>query len=307
MKKLEFWILIILYKSLHYLPLTISKIFSEFLSIIIQYVFAYRRQLVYKNLKSAFPEKSELEIKSIMRSVYRSFMQLWVELLNSWRLNNNYFSKNFSISQWQVVENALKEGKGLIVVSGHLGNFEWLAYYLGTNLKNLYAIMKKIRNPYVNDFIVKIREDHGCHLIYSKGALKKSIRILREGNALLVVGDQDAGKQGIFVDYFGRPASTATGAAILHIKTGAPVVLGVAVRRKMGQFDLFFERIPDFPSKTCDDNSIHNFTQIYSSKLEDIVRKHAGQYFWTHRRWKTKQKKENQIVSGTKTVPNIDI
>jgi len=293
MKKLEFWILIIFYKFLRYLPLRVSKIFAELLSIIIQYVFAYRRQLVYKNLKSAFPEKNEQEIKSIIRSVYRAFMQLWVELLNSWRLNNKYFSKNFRVYHWEVVENAIKEGRGLIVYSGHLGNFEWLAYYLGTNLKNLYAIMKKVRNRYVNDFIVQIREDHGCHLIYSKGALKKSIRILREGNALLVVGDQDAGKQGIFVDYFGKPASTAAGAAILHIKTGAPVVLGVAIRRKMGQFDLFFERIPDYPAKTCDDNSIYQFTQIQSSKLEDIVRKHAGQYFWTHRRWKTKQKETN--------------
>jgi KDO2-lipid IV(A) lauroyltransferase len=121
----------------------------------------------------------------------------------------------------------------------------------------------------------------GYNLLFTGNAYKKGIEILRKKKILAVVTDQDASNHGIFVDFFNMPASTAKGTAILHLKTGAPIVVGIAVRRSWGKFDLYFERISA-------QNNIFSITQAHTKLLEKWIRKNPGQYLWTHKRWKTK-------------------
>ena len=105
---------------------------------------------------------------------------------------------------------------------------------------------------------------------------------MRSKGILGVIGDQDARKHGVFVDFFGHPASTAKGAAILHIKTKAPIIVGIAVRRGWGRFDIHFERVDA-------NNDIFSITQAHTKILEKWIKRNPGQYLWTHKRWKTQQ------------------
>ncbi len=168
-----------------------------------------------------------------------------------------------------------------------MGNFEWPVHYCMMNLKQVYAIMKRLTNPYVNDLIVGIRESTTGKMIFKKQALKRGLQILKQGDILVVVTDQDAGKQGIYVDFLGRSASTATGTAIFHLKTGAPMIFVTGIRRKLGVFDIYFERISDYQPTEFSDKSIRDTTISHTEVLDKWVRRHPEQYFWTHKRWKT--------------------
>jgi KDO2-lipid IV(A) lauroyltransferase len=290
MDKIEYLVAVFFYHILRRLPYRVSLILAAGVKYFAQYIIGYRRKVAYNNLSDAFPNKSKTELKIIINEIYRNFVLLWIEILQTWRLNDEYIDKNFQIHNWELVEKAVGEGRGVIFVTGHIGNFEWTAHCLAIKLGNTYAIMKKVKNPHINDLIVKLRECTGLKLILSKVALRRGLKLLRDGNTLLVAGDQDARKLGIFVNFMNKTASTATGTAIFHLKTNAPMVFVAGIRRNLGIFDIYFEEIPDSNSKEINDNNIKTITQSHTAILEKWICKYPGQYFWTHRRWKTQPK-----------------
>jgi KDO2-lipid IV(A) lauroyltransferase len=155
-------------------------------------------------------------------------------------------------------------------------------------LGDMYAIQKRVKNSYVNDFIVKIRKRHNIKLIYKEDAMKKGLSILKKKKILGIVADQDAGRKGIFIDFFNQPASTAVGPAIFHLRTKAPLIVCIGVRKSPGKFDCYFERIPELSSYEISDVAIYALTQFHTDILEKWIRRYPEQWFWTHRRWMTK-------------------
>jgi KDO2-lipid IV(A) lauroyltransferase len=254
----------------------------------------YRKKVIIENLRKIFPDKDDKTFYNMVREVYVNFAQLWVEILQTWRLDEKFISKNFNIHNWEVVEEALKQNCGLILITGHLGNYEWAVHYCILRLQNVLAIMKRLKNKRINGLIVGIRELTGGKIIYMKSALKHGLRALSNGKSIAIVSDQDAGKKGIFVNFLGKTASTATGAAILHLKTGAPMIFVSGIRIKFGKIDIHFERIPDSENSMINDETIRNITQSHTAILEKWIRKYPTQYFWTHRRWKTRPSTLNE-------------
>lgn len=287
MHYIEYIIVKTFYEILRRMPFGFGKYLASFLRFLIKDVFRYRISTASENLRAAFPDLSENGLKTLLNDSYKHFSQLWVEILQTWRLNKAYFEKNAKIYNWNLVEEAIKEQKGLILLTAHFGGYEYPVHYCALMLQNVYAIMKKVRNKYTNDLIVKIRESSTCRMIYSKSALKNGLKILKEGNTLAIVTDQDAGKNGIFVNFLERAASSAVGPAIFHLKTGAPMVYCLGVRESFGKLSIHFERIPDHISNNINDESIRAITEAHTDILEKWVRKIPAQYFWTHRRWKT--------------------
>ena len=289
-KKVEYIFIRLLYEVLRIIPLKISETLAVFLALILQYVIRYRREVIQNNLKNAMPELSTKEKKVIIRQVYKNFFMLWIEFLQGGRLSKKYIEKNITAHNWEIVEQAIKEGKGIIFISGHLGNYEWLGHYFALTIGNIYAIQKRIKNPYVNDFIVKIREKHGLKLIYNDNAIKNSLSVLKNSKFLGIVGDQDFGRRGIFVNFFNIPASTAMGPAVLHLRTGAAMIMCMTIRKSLGKFDFYFEQIPDVKSQEMCDQNIQLLTQAHTNILEKYIRRFPGQWLWSHRRWRTRPK-----------------
>jgi KDO2-lipid IV(A) lauroyltransferase len=147
--------------------------------------------------------------------------------------------------------------------------------------------MKRLKNGRINDLFVGIRESTGGNVIYKKSALRNGLKVLKNRRSIAIVSDQHAGSSGITVNFLNKPASTATGAAVFHLKTGAPMVFVTGIRQKLGKFDIYFERIPDSKDMFVGEETIRTVTKSHTEILEKWIRKYPTQYFWTHRRWKS--------------------
>lgn len=292
MKKLEYLLVKFFYLIFCCIPFSLSHYFAKVFAFLINHIARYRKDLVKQNLKTAFPKLNKRELRQIVNGVYYNFACFVVELLQGWRLTEEFFNKNFIIHNWDVIEDALSENKGLILLTGHLANAEWVGSYVCSRIANVHAVMKPLHNPYLNNFIINVRRNLGFKLLYTKDAYKKGLILLRDRGVLALITDQDVREKGIFVDFFGVPASTPKGVAVLHLKTGAPMVIVICVRRSWGRFDLYCEPVSSGRDFKLNKKNIFTVTQAYTSILEKWIRKYPEQYLWFHKRWKTKPDKK---------------
>lgn len=287
MDMLEYLFIRLLYGIFRLMPMSFSRWTAEGLAFIAGRVIRYRRGVIIDNLLNAFPEKSREEIDRLIPGIYRHFMYLWVEMLQTWRLNSPRYMRNLADEGTKKLKKVIQSGKPVILATGHLGNFEWLGWYMAKFIPNLNAIMKPLHNPYLNNFIIKSRLKMGIKLIFTgENAFKEGLKALRENESLAIVGDQDAGERGIYVNFLNRPASTATGTALYHKRTGTSVFYCSFRRTGFGKFVISARELMvpiDSKAKKAD---IFSITQKYTELLEKDVRDYPEQYFWTHRRWK---------------------
>jgi KDO2-lipid IV(A) lauroyltransferase len=288
MQTIEYILIRFFYEMLRRIPFSVSVILAYVMAFILHHLVRYRKKQVFSHLQDVFQDIDNKKRYAIARKVYLNFCMLWVESLQSWRLNEDFYDKHFAIYNWDLVEQLYHRKKGIIFITGHMGNFEWLGYYIASKLPDFHVIMKRIKNPRVNEFSYNTRQNQGIHLIYTREAIRKGAEVLKEGKMLGIIADQDARDSGIFVDFMGKPASTARGSAIFHLKTGAPMVFAAINRKSWGKFEINFERIPDSVSRQVTEANIFAITQMHTKKLEEWIRKYPDQYFWTHKRWKTK-------------------
>jgi KDO2-lipid IV(A) lauroyltransferase len=149
--------------------------------------------------------------------------------------------------------------------------------------------MRPLDNVYLNEFVVKTRRTHGLTLLDKKGAMTAAEGVIRQGSLLAFIGDQDAGRKGLFVDFFGRPASTYKSIGLLAMATGAPIIVGYARRRgNSPRYDIGVQRIIRPEEWERQDDPLRWITETYTSAIESIAREDPEQYLWIHRRWKSK-------------------
>jgi len=287
MEMIEYLLVRLLYNILHVMPVWAGKALAEMTAVIVGKGIRYRRDVVIDNLRHAFPEMTGSGLKRLLPAIYRHFTYLWFESLQGRRLGKDYFDQCFTAEGVEQITAKTGIGKPVILVSGHLANFEWLGAFMTQYVPDLHAFMKRIHNSRVDRFIKNIRQKSGLYLIYADNqALRKGLKYLKQGKSLAIVGDQDVGERGIYVELLNRPAATAKGTAVLHRMTGIPVYLCTAIRKNYGKFHVIIKQVPDQPASDDKDLDIFTFTQRLSYMLEKMIRRHPEQYFWTHRRWK---------------------
>jgi KDO2-lipid IV(A) lauroyltransferase len=187
----------------------------------------------------------------------------------------------------------LKRDRGLIMLTGHYGNWEILGYALATLGFETTSIARPLDNPYVNHWLLGVRERMGQRIIAKKGATEEVVDVLEKNGVVAFIADQNAGPKGIFVDFFGRKASTYKSIALLAMEYRVPVVIGYA--RRLGERFRFKMAMQDIirPEDWSDvPDPMRYITQRYTKAIEDFVRADPGQYLWVHRRWKTRPKGE---------------
>ncbi|NOZ04313.1 MAG: lysophospholipid acyltransferase family protein, partial [FCB group bacterium] len=190
-----------------------------------------------------------------------------------------------TINGKELLDASLREGKGVLLISGHFGSWEMLAAWLGYNGYPFVGIAQRQKNRGADRFFRELREHSGVRHIFRKAPLDKMYAVLKNGEILGLASDQDARRRGVFVNFFDHPASTPKGAAMFHLRQGAPMLFVVCYETKPYQYVVDIEPIP---IRTGDD--VTTITQQFTSLLEKKVRQYPSQYFWFHRRWKTKMK-----------------
>ncbi len=247
------------------------------------------REVALDNLRQAFPGRySEAELDALVRDVYRHFCGIIIEMVHLPRkLHPHNWRQYLSLPEGPAVVDALLSGGPVMVVTGHFGNWEMAGYALGMLGFRSFAVARPLDNPYLDRFLRQFREKTGQQLLAKKGELERMQGILEQGGLICTLADQDAGSHGLFVDFFGRPASTHKAIALLALEHQALLV--VAGAHKIGEPMRYAIRSPDVirPEEyQRDPRAVRTITQRFTSALERLVRLDPRQYFWLHRRWK---------------------
>jgi KDO2-lipid IV(A) lauroyltransferase len=256
------------------------------------------RERAMDNLRPAFGDRySEAQLYRIARRSFEHFAQLYlVELVMTPRLVNPWSWSRYV--EWEDLGPALREllgDRGTIMLTAHFGNYELLGYTIARLGLPLSAVMRPLDNPLVNEFLVSSRESGGVTLLYKKGATESADEIMSNGGALCFISDQDAGRKGVFADFFGRKASWYKSIALLAMRHRAAIVVGQAARNRPNAFRyrIEVERIIQPEEWDDQDDPLLWITQTFAHALEAGIRRWPEQYLWAHRRWKSRPKGEH--------------
>lgn len=262
---------------------------SNFLGLLIFHLDYKHRNISLRNLNRAFgDEKTTLEKRKIARDVFRNLVRMLFEI--SWlsRLEPKEVRKHIHIGGSYQLKAKLREGKGALILLAHAGNWELLpALVLLTNVP-VKVLYRPLDFRPLDQFLRHIRSRFGASMVRSRRSARQVIRALSQGELVAILMDQNVDwYEGVFVDFFGHPAATNRGFAVLALKTGAPVFPMFMIREN----DRFRVEVwPEIPLiKTGDKfREIEINTQRYNEVIERFVRRYPEQWFWVHQRWKTR-------------------
>src|SRR5262249_13682437 len=185
----------------------------------------------------------------------------------------------------------LNSGRPLMILTGHFGNWEMLSYVTGLLGFHGAVLARRLDNPYLDRFLHRFRRKTGQQLLDKEHDYGKILDVMGRGGIVGMVGDQDAGARGLFVNFLGRPASTFRSIALLSLEYSAPIlVFGAARIGQPMKYRLYLEAVIPPEEHAHDSDAPRSITQRYTDALERLVRRHPEQYFWLHRRWKHQPK-----------------
>ncbi len=274
------------------------------------------RDRAMDNLRPALGDTyTDAQLRNIARRSFAHFAQLYlVELVMSPRIITEWsWSRHVELDTLGPALRELLRDRGLIMLTGHFGNYELLGYTICRLGVPITAIMRPPDNPLINRYLVAAREAGGLSLLYKKGVTAVAGDVIDRGGALCFIADQDAGRKGMFVDFFHRKASTYKSIGLLAMQKRVPVVVGYATRVRRGfHYRMAVERIIWPHEWDHQDDPLRWITQTFSSALEAAIRRWPEQYLWMHRRWKHRPKEELralatvQAESAPDTAPDPD-
>ncbi|HMF12147.1 MAG TPA: lysophospholipid acyltransferase family protein [Gemmataceae bacterium] len=271
------------------LPYRAGLAFAQALAWLAYRIDARHRAVAHDNLRHAFPGRfDDAQQDEVVRAVYRHFCTLVIDIMHLPRkLSPHTWRRHLEIPQISLVVDCLLSNRPAMLVTGHFGNWEAGGYTLALLGFATHAIARPLDNPYVDDFLRRFREATGQKILAKKGDFDEMQAILARGGLLGTLADQDAGQRGLFVDFFGRPASTHKAVALLALEYGVTLmVLGVRKLRGELRYELHVADVIRPEEFEGQPDAARAITQRYTAALERIVRLAPEQYFWLHRRWK---------------------
>ncbi len=256
------------------------------------WVMKRHRQRALDNLRPALGRHySEAQLRQIARRSFEHFAQLYlVELIHGpARVNEWSWPRYVELGQIDEAIEQLLAGRGTIMITAHFGNYELLGQTITRLGLPLTAVMRPLDNPLINDLLIEKRYSSGrLTLVYKHGAAQAAERVLRSGGTLCFIADQDAGRKGVFAEFFGRPASWYKSIGLLALRHQVPIIVGHAVRVREGlRYRLEVERIIRPHEWAEQPDPLAWITQTFATALQRAIERHPEQYLWVHRRWKT--------------------
>jgi len=251
---------------------------------------AVRRAVVERQVRAAFPGLSEPDVLRIATKSYEHLGRTTIETaLMPEQSREEVLAMFERVDGWDVVERARAAGKGALIVSGHIGNWELGGALVAARGIALGVVTRGMENPLFGRYLTQTRERLGMEVIHDADAVRKVPRKVRSGGMVAFLFDQGAaGLASTWVPFFGRLAKTPKGPAVFALRLAAPLIFACAVRQPSGKYVMHFEELP--VARTGErDADVDAIVNTYTRALERWVRKYPEQYFWHHRRWKHQQ------------------
>ena len=251
-----------------------------------------RRNLALRNTKIAFPEMPSKERKVLVRKSYVNLsesMALNILIMTD-RISNDRLLSLVETDGWEKLERILTDTeKGLLAITAHLGNWELLPQYAALRLgRQVHAIARKGNNLLLEERIVRpLRERFGVSVFYKKNALMRIMKAIKKGDVCGLLIDQKLKPpEGIYVDFFGKPAPTTGSSALLQIRFGVTVQPAFMVKAGHRKYRLLIgEPLPWEDNGKPMEEQVHELTRIHQQIIEEMVRQYPDQWFWAHNRW----------------------
>jgi len=280
------------------IPLGIRKAFFKAMAILFYHFSEKNRLIALHNLARSFPEKDMPELMRIARDSYRHLGIVAAEFFDIPSLTMENLADWFGVEGLEHYVRAYEKGKGILLFTGHFGNWEVMAAACAVLFDPLHIVYRELDNPVMRDIVDRVRSHTGNKLLPKGGAARRIVRLLNKQKSVGILIDQNvAWYEGVFVDFLGRPASTTKGLAALALQTGAPVLPAFAVRLRDGRYRVVVEPEVEIVRTDDYDRDILENTKRFTNALEKHVRRHPEQWFWLHQRWKTKK---SQVVERPK-------
>ena len=246
-----------------------------------------RKRVVEKQIAAAFPDLSDASVEDLARQSYAHLGRTFVESALFDKLGRQgVLDIADEVEGWHYIDEAMSHGKGIVFVTGHIGNWELAGAYVAARGVPVDAIARGMANPLTDDYITRVREATGMVIVHDSEAVKRTPRSLRAGRGVAFIADQGVlGLASTYVPFFGRPAKTPRGAAVFALRFEVPVIFVVALRKPSGRFRIVVERIE--ATRTANmDRDVDAIVATFTEHLERWVRVVPAQYFWQHRRWR---------------------
>lgn len=224
---------------------------------------------------------------AVARESYRHLGREALTIVALGASNAEEIRERTRIVGWERLKEAVDQGRGIVMATAHFGNWELGGASVAARGIPTDAVVQKQRNPLVERDVAALRQALGVRQIDRRHAPRQVLRSLREGRLIGFVADQNAGRHGVFVPFFGTPASTHRGAALFAIRSGAPLFFGVALRQPDGGYECRVSPVETDRTGSLDE-AVTRLTAAFTRRLEDEIRTAPEQYFWLHNRWRTR-------------------
>ncbi|MDD5101821.1 MAG: lysophospholipid acyltransferase family protein [Endomicrobiaceae bacterium] len=285
---IEYISLVIFMSLLHLLSVNFARKIGLIVAEIAFVFIPIRKKHIIDSLTIAFPNKTSSEIISIAKDVYKQFTNTIVEIMFLKKMSKQQLKETINFQNLYLIEDAKKNGKGAILLSAHFGNWELLAISFGQRYP-LSVIVAQQENLLVDKMIDDIRSGKGYKTIYKDNmAFKWVLKALKRNEFVAILADQDAGKQGVFVPFFARQASTAKGPAIFALRSDCKIYTSFCIRQPNGRYVATFQEI-EKPNTGNEEKDVEIIMAKYSEILQKNIDENPSSWFWFHRRWKTKK------------------
>ena len=259
-----------------------------------------RRLIAYANLKAAFAkEKSPKELRAIAKDVYMNLVQTFSEIASLTKVSKDYVNRYVEVVNMERIENAAKSGRGTMLLTAHFGDWELSSLVSALKGFPITVLAREQKMKRLNELLNALRESKGCKVVRKGMSTKNILRELYMKNMVGILSDQDAGKKGTFVNFFGRPTSAHIGPFEIAKHTDSIILPNFIVRANGPFHKLYLEEYIDVRRSEGREGLI-NGLQRYMSLLEKYIRKYPAQWLWLHKRWKSTPKRTVLVLNDGK-------
>lgn len=288
------WVIYAFCRLLSYLPFSVLYLLSDISYFVVYYLVGYRRKVVRVNLTNAFPEKEKQEIIRIERGFYRHLTDTSFELYKMWRMSEKEMRRRCVFRNPEVPARYLAEGRGVIAVLGHYGNWEWLSSYaLWIEGHEFLELYKPLHNPVLDKMMQKIRSRFGARPVPKASVLRVIRQCLDDKKSFVAgfIGDQTPNSENLryWMDFLHQETPVLPGTEKIARKYGLPVVTVSMNKVKRGYYEVIFTDLCSDPMAL----PAGRLTECHMRILEASIRRQPELWLWSHRRWKYKRTNEN--------------
>lgn len=289
-RKIEYWAAWPFLKILGNLPRSLSRAFAIAIAQTVYLLHFRLRQVGMRNLQMVFPEKTEAERKRILRGVFTSLGRELAELCQFPRYTPENVDQVVIYDGLENYERAYARGKGVLFLTAHFGAWELSAFAHSLHGHRVNIVMRPMDNPYLDQLLQQYRTMHGNRVVPKDDFVRGLLAAMKAGETVGILMDTNmTPPQGVFVDFFGIKACTASGLARIALRTDAAVVPGFTIwDEAMGKYRLRFDPALELIRTGELEADIVANTQRFTKVIEDYVRRYPEQWLWVHRRWKTR-------------------